>query len=158
MKKILYLGILCTLLLSACNDDDKEEITPSRDMQMLVVNEGINGEGGLSVVYGDGTIDVNAYEKANERILQGSPYAINSINDKYFLTASAPARIEVLDPTTLAVLGTIEYEKIGMPRDIIPISESEAIVADSIHQLTKINTVTNSIVKHMTLAEEWGVM
>ena len=37
MKKILYLGILCTLLLSACNDDDKEEITPSRDMQMLVV-------------------------------------------------------------------------------------------------------------------------
>ena len=53
-----------------CNDDDKEEITPSRDMQMLVVNEGINGEGGLSVVYGDGTIDVNAYEKANERILQ----------------------------------------------------------------------------------------
>lgn len=72
MKKILYLGILCTLLLSACNDDDKEEITPSRDMQMLVVNEGINGEGGLSVVYGDGTIDVNAYEKANERILQGS--------------------------------------------------------------------------------------
>ena len=69
MKKILYLGILCTLLLSACNDDDKEEITPSRDMQMLVVNEGINGEGGLSVVYGDGTIDVNAYEKANERIL-----------------------------------------------------------------------------------------
>ena len=53
MKKILYLGILCTLLLSACNDDDKEEITPSRDMQMLVVNEGINGEGGLSVVYGD---------------------------------------------------------------------------------------------------------
>ena len=24
MKKILYLGILCTLLLSACNDDDKE--------------------------------------------------------------------------------------------------------------------------------------
>lgn len=157
MKKILYLGILCTLLLSACNDDDKEEITPSRDMQMLVVNEGINGEGGLSVVYGDGTIDVNAYEKANERILQGSPYAINSINDKYFLTASAPARIEVLDPTTLAVLGTIEYEKIGMPRDIIPISESEAIVADSIHQLTKINTVTNSIVKHMTLAEEWGM-
>ena len=156
MKKVLYLGILCTLLLSACNDDDKEEITPSRDIQMLVVNEGINGEGGLSVVYGDGTIDVNAYEKANERILQGSPYAINSINDKYFLTASAPARIEVLDPTTLAVLGTIEYEKIGMPRDIIPISESEAIVADSIHQLTKINTVTNSIVKHMTLAEEWG--
>ena len=77
MKKILYLGILCTLLLSACNDDDKEEITPSRDMQMLVVNEGINGEGGLSVVYGDGTIDVNAYEKANERILLGSPYSIN---------------------------------------------------------------------------------
>ena len=49
MKKILYLGILCTLLLSACNDDDKEEITPSRDMQMLVVNEGINGEGGSAV-------------------------------------------------------------------------------------------------------------
>ena len=70
MKKILYLGILCTLLLSACNDDDKEEITPSRDMQMLVVNEGINGEGGLSVVYGDGTIDVNAYEKANRRSMQ----------------------------------------------------------------------------------------
>ena len=30
-------------------------------------------------------------------------------------------------------------------------------MADSIHQLTKINTVTNSIVKHMTLAEEWGM-
>ena len=157
MKKILYLGVLCTILLSACNDDDKGEITPPRDVQMLVVNEGVNGEGGLSVIYGDGTIEVNAYEKANEKILQGSPYAINSINDKYFLTASAPARIEILDPTTFVVLKTIDYEKIGMPRDIIPISESEAIVADSIHQLTKINTVTNTVVEHITLAEEWGM-
>ena len=64
MKKILYLGVLCTILLSACNDDDKGEITPPRDVQMLVVNEGVNGEGGLSVIYGDGTIEVNAYEKA----------------------------------------------------------------------------------------------
>ena len=157
MKKILYLGILCTLLLSACNDDDKEGITPSRDIQMLVVNEGVNREGGLSVVYGDGTIEVNAYEKANQKISQGAPYAINSINNKYFLTVSTPARIEVLDPTTFVVLETIDYEKIGMPRDIIPISESEAIVADSIHQLTKINTVTNTIVEHITLAEEWGM-
>lgn len=154
MKKILYLWLLCAAFFTACNDDDKDVITPD-NIKMLVVNQGLDGFGDLSAIYKDGTLEINAYEAANEIALKGTPHAINHINDKYFLTVSNPAKIEILNPKTLESLGAITYDRVGKPRDILPISSSEAIVSDSLNQLVKINTVTNSVMAYFTLPEEW---
>ena len=134
-----------TLMLAAC---DKDGLYPGGSLQegpieCLVLNEGLinTNEGCLSVVYRDSTVVVDAFQDANHRPMGDVAQSVTLINGKYFVAMNNSKKVEVMDPTTFQSLGTILYTQAGYPRQIVPISDTEAVVSDLRSQLVRIRTV-----------------
>ena len=134
-----------TLMLAAC---DKDGLYPGGSLQegpieCLVLNEGLinTNEGCLSVVYRDSTVVVDAFQDANHRPMGDVAQSVTLINGKYFVAMNNSKKVEVMDPTTFQSLGTILYAQAGYPRQIVPISDTEAVVSDLRNQLVRIRTV-----------------
>ena len=134
-----------TLMLAAC---DKDGLYPGGSLQegpieCLVLNEGLinTNEGCLSVVYRDSTVVVDAFQDANHRPMGDVAQSVTLINGKYFVAMNNSKKVEVMDPTTFQSLGTILYTQAGYPRQIVPISDTEAVVSDLRNQLVRIRTV-----------------
>ena len=134
-----------TLMLAAC---DKDGLYPGGSLQegpieCLVLNEGLinTNEGCLSVVYRDSTVVVDAFQDANHRPMGDVAQSVTLINGKYFVAMNNSKKVEVMDPTTFQSLGTILYTRAGYPRQIVPISDTEAVVSDMRSQLVRIRTV-----------------
>ena len=134
-----------TLMLAAC---DKDGLYPGGSLQegpieCLVLNEGLinTNEGCLSVVYRDSTVVVDAFQDANHRPMGDVAQSVTLINGKYFVAMNNSKKVEVMDPTTFQSLGTILYTRAGYPRQIVPISDTEAVVSDLRSQLVRIRTV-----------------
>ena len=134
-----------TLMLAAC---DKDGLYPGGSLQegpieCLVLNEGLinTNEGCLSVVYRDSTVVVDAFQDVNHRPMGDVAQSVTLINGKYFVAMNNSKKVEVMDPTTFQSLGTILYTQAGYPRQIVPISDTEAVVSDLRNQLVRIRTV-----------------
>lgn len=113
------------------------------DIEALVLNEGgINTNmGEISVIYRNGTIVPNIFRDVNGRPMGDVAQSITKINGYYFVALNNSRKIEVIEPGTFKFVGTILYTQAGYPRQIVAISESEAIVSDLNRQLVRIRTL-----------------
>ena len=102
------------------------------EIEALVLNEGrINtNTGGISLIYKDKNVIADVFQEVNQRPLGDVAQSITMINGKYFVALDNSKKIEVVDPRTFVSLGTILYEQAGSPRQIVPISDTEAVVSD----------------------------
>jgi len=113
------------------------------EIEAIVVNEGgINSNAGcISLIYKDSSVVVDIFQDVNHRPLGDVAQSIAMINGKYFVTLDNSKKIEIIDPVTFKSAGTILYTQAGSPRQIVPISETEAVVSDLRQQLVRIRTV-----------------
>lgn len=113
------------------------------DIEALVLNEGLinTNAGAISVIYKDSTVVVDAFQDVNHRPMGDVAQSITLINGKYFVAMNNSKKIEVVNPVTFKSEGTILYTQAGYPRQIVPISETEAVVSDLNRQLVRIRTV-----------------
>ena len=131
--------------LAACDEDGfyPESAPRNGDIECLVLNEGVmnTNTGAISVVYRDSSVAADAFQDANQRPMGDVAQSLALINGKYFVTLDNSKKVEVVDPATFRSLGTILYTQAGYPRQIVAISETEAIVSDLRNQLVRIRTV-----------------
>ncbi len=144
--RLLYLLMLFCVLLSSCDKKGMpypEGVLGDGEIEAIVVNEGgINSNtGGISVIYKDSTVIVDVFQDVNHRPMGDVAQSIAMINGKYFVAMDNSKKVEVVDPVTFKSVGTILYEQAGSPRQIVPISETEAVVSDLRQQLVRIRTI-----------------
>ena len=149
LRRLFYLLIALCLCMSFLSCDKQgmpypEGIMGNGDIEAIVVNEGgINSNAGcISLIYKDSTVVVDVFQDVNHRPLGDVAQSIAMINGKYFVALDNSKKVEVIDPITFKSLGTILYSQAGSPRQIVPISETEAVVSDLRQQLVRIRTVT----------------
>ena len=113
------------------------------DIEALVLNEGkLNtNTGTISVIYKDGRVVADAFQDVNHRPMGDVAQSITLANGKYFVAMNNSKKIEIVDPVTFKSVGTILYTQAGYPRQVVPISSTEAIVSDLDRQLVRIRTV-----------------
>ena len=113
------------------------------DIEALVLNEGkLNtNTGTISVIYKDGRVVADAFQDVNHRPMGDVAKSITVVNGKYFVAMNNSKKIEIVDPVTFKSVGTILYTQAGYPRQVVPISSTEAIVSDLDRQLVRIRTV-----------------
>ena len=136
---------VAALTLAAC---DADGLYPGGELmdgeiECLVLNEGLinTNEGAISVVYRDSTVVADAFQSVNHRPMGDVAQSITLINGKYFVAMNNSKKVEIVDPTTFRSLGTILYTQAGYPRQIVPVSATEAVVSDLRNQLVRIRTV-----------------
>ena len=144
--RLLYFLMPFCVLLSSCDKKGMpypEGVLGDGEIEAIVVNEGgINSNtGGISVIYKDSTVIVDVFQDVNHRPMGDVAQSIAMINGKYFVAMDNSKKVEVVDPVTFKSVGTILYEQAGSPRQIVPISETEAVVSDLRQQLVRIRTV-----------------
>lgn len=112
-------------------------------IEALVLNEGLinTNAGAISVIYKDGGVVVDAFQDVNHRPMGDVAQSITLINGKYFVAMNNSKKIEIIDPVTFKSVGTILYTQAGYPRQVVPISSTEAVVSDLNRQLVRIRTV-----------------
>lgn len=113
------------------------------EIEALVLNEGLlnTNAGAISVIYKDSTVVVDAFQDVNHRPMGDVAQSITMINGLYFVAMNNSKKIEIVDPRTFKSVGTILYAQAGYPRQIVPISPTEAVVSDLNRQLVRIRTV-----------------
>ena len=113
------------------------------DIEALVLNEGkLNtNTGTISVIYKDGRVVADVFQDVNHRPMGDVAQSITLVNGKYFVAMNNSKKIEIVDPVTFKSVGTILYTQAGYPRQVVPISSTEAIVSDLDRQLVRIRTV-----------------
>lgn len=113
------------------------------DIEALALNEGLlnTNTGSISVIYKDGSVVADAFRDVNQRPMGDVAQSITLINGKYFVAMDNSKKIEIIDPVTFRSAGTILYSQAGFPRQIVPISATEAVVSDLNRQLVRIRTV-----------------
>lgn len=173
LKKLFYPFVciaLSGLFFTACDDDEgfPEGDTPGdgKVVEAIIVNEGQwqKNLGSLSVIYKDGTSNIDVFRQVNNRPLGDQTQDITCINDMYFVPLGSSQKVEVVDPSTFESKGTILFEQPSMPQHIVAISDNKAVVSDLKNQLTVISTVApygkatecipvESVVSYMLMAE-----
>lgn len=112
------------------------------DIEALVLNEGtINTNmGEISVIYRNGVVVPNIFRDVNGRPMGDVAQSMTKINGYYFVTLNNSRKVEIIEPGTFKSVATILYTQAGYPRQIVPVTESEAIVSDLNQQLVRIRT------------------
>lgn len=148
VKKWFYWGIIfCVSIITVSCDKAgmpyPEGLLGSGDIEALVLNEGLinTNAGAISVIYKDSTVVVDAFRDINHRPMGDVAQSITQINGKYFVAMNNSKKIEIVDPVTFKSEGTILYTQAGYPRQIVPVSSTEAVVSDLNRQLVRIRTV-----------------
>ena len=148
LKRLFYLLMALCLCMSFSSCDKRgmpypEGIMGDGEIEAIIVNEGgINSNAGcISLIYRDSTVIVDVFQDVNHRPLGDVAQSITMINGKNFVALDNSKKVEVIDPVTFKSLGTILYSQAGSPRQIVPISETEAVVSDLRQQLVRIRTV-----------------
>ena len=113
------------------------------EIEALVLNEGLinTNAGSISVIYRDSSVVADVFQDVNHRPMGDVAQSITLINGKYFVAMNNSKKIEIIDPITFKSVGTILYTQAGYPRQVVPISSTEAIVSDLNRQLVRIRTV-----------------
>lgn len=142
--KVVVLGI--GILLIACDKAGTGYPVGSwgeGDIEALILNEGtINTNmGDISVIYRNGVVVPNIFRDVNGRPMGDVAQSITKINGYYFVALNNSRKVEIIEPGTFKSVATILYTQAGYPRQIVPITESEAIVSDLNQQLVRIRTM-----------------
>lgn len=136
MQRKCVLRLFCALLvlsLSACEyEDDFPAGVGEGNIEAIVLNEGRIGTnmGAISVLYRNGMVSPDVFRVVNNRPLGDVAQSITMINGKYFVTLNNSKKIEIVNPQTFKSEGTILYTQAGLPRQIVPVSDTTAIVSD----------------------------
>ena len=136
MQRKCVLRLFCALLvlsLSACEyEDDFPAGVGEGNIEAIVLNEGRIGTnmGAISVLYRNGMVSPDVFRVVNNRPLGDVAQSITMINGKYFVTLNNSKKIEIINPQTFKSEGTILYTQAGLPRQIVPVSDTTAIVSD----------------------------
>lgn len=148
LKKCFYflVCVVMAVLFIACDSDGEDYPggpIGNGNIEAIVLNEGLinTNMGAISLLYKDGTVVPDVFRDVNRRPLGDVAQSITRINGKYFVALNNSKKIEIIDPGTFRSLGTILYSQAGFPRQIVPISSTEAIVSDLNRQLVRIRTV-----------------
>lgn len=153
LQKYLFVfacAVVCLFASCDNNEPDFPEEEPlGGEIEALVLNEGriTTNMGAISVLYKDGTVSPDIFREVNNRPLGDVAQSITLINGNYFVALDNSKKVEIVDPKTFASVGTILYTQAGLPRQIEPISDTEAIVSDlygyngANSQLVRIRTV-----------------
>lgn len=126
-------GALLVLSLSACEyEDDFPAGVGEGNIEAIVLNEGRIGTnmGAISVLYRNGMVSPDVFRVVNNRPLGDVAQSITMINGKYFVTLNNSKKIEIVNPSTFKSEGTILYTQAGLPRQIVSVSDTTAIVSD----------------------------
>lgn len=135
-KKKSALRLLCALLalsLPACEyEEDFPAGVGEGNIEAIVLNEGRIGTnmGAISVLYRNGMVSPDVFRAVNGRPLGDVAQSLTLINGKYFITLNNSKKIEIVDPATFRSEGTILYTQAGLPRQMVAISDTTAIVSD----------------------------
>ncbi|WP_375562321.1 YncE family protein [Bernardetia sp. OM2101] len=166
MKNLVYfLRLSCFFILSlslfSCEIDGQSPIgvdtgEPSRDYQngFFVVNEGNFswGKSTLTFIHQDGIdkgrVENNIFERVNNEPLGNVGQSMTIHNGKGYIVVNNSQKIEVVNPTTLEQLATIE--NLHSPRYFIGINDSKAYVTTIYRDLIYVidlqtNQITNEI-------------
>lgn len=136
MKYISLLRLLSVFALMSLFSCEYEEDFPAGvgdgHIEAIVLNEGKYGTnmGAISVLYKNGMVTPDVFRVVNNRPLGDVAQSLTLINGKYFITLNNSKKIEIVDPKTFRSEGTILYTQAGLPRHIVAISDSTAIVSD----------------------------
>lgn len=136
MQKKRVLGLFCAVLmlsLSGCEyEDDFPAGVGEGNIEAIVLNEGRIGTnmGAISVLYRNGMVSPDVFRVVNNRPLGDVAQSITMINGKYFVALNNSKKIEIVDSQTFKSEGTILYTQAGLPRQIVSVSDSTAIVSD----------------------------
>lgn len=124
---------LALLLLISCeyNEDFPAEVGDGH-IEAIVLNEGKYGlnMGAISVLYRNGSVSPDVFRAVNGRPLGDVAQSLTKINNKYFITLNNSKKIEIVNPSNFKSEGTILYTQAGLPRQIVAITDSTAIVSD----------------------------
>lgn len=133
LKKLLLYFLTIVFLLTACDyDDDFPAEVGQGNVEAIVLNEGRIGTnmGAISVLYRNGMVTPDVFRVVNNRPLGDVAQSITQINGNYFVALNNSKKIEIIHPQTFKSEGTILYTQAGLPRQIVPISDTTAIVSD----------------------------
>jgi len=148
MKYREFLSCVCILVafwFAGCDSEGEDYpsvLQQGGEIEALVLNEGLftTNTGALSLIYKDGSVVTDVFRDVNRRPLGDVAQSITKINGHYFIVLNNSKKIEVVDPVSFRSLGTIRYTRAGLPRYIVPVSPTEAIVSDLDRQLVRIRT------------------
>ncbi|RGN35440.1 hypothetical protein DXB65_11805 [Bacteroides oleiciplenus] len=121
------------LSLSGCEyEDDFPAGVGEGNIEAIVLNEGRIGTnmGAISVLYRNGMVSPDVFRVVNNRPLGDVAQSITMINGKYFVALNNSKKIEIVDSQTFKSEGTILYTQAGLPRQIVSVSDTTAIVSD----------------------------
>lgn len=136
MQKKRVLRLLCAAMMlsfSACEyGDDFPNGIGEGNIEAIILNEGRIGTnmGAISVLYRNGMVSPDVFRVVNNRPLGDVAQSITMINGKYFIALNNSKKIEIVNPKTFKSEGTILYTQAGLPRQIVPVSDTTAIVSD----------------------------
>jgi len=151
--KLFYILFLLSVFSSCEYEEDFPAGVGEGNIEAIILNEGriFTNMGAISVLYRNGMVSPDVFRVVNNRPLGDVAQAIQLINGKYFITLNNSKKIEIVHPTTFKSEGTILYTQAGLPRQIVAISDTTAIVSDLLSnnvagadlpsQLVKIRTV-----------------
>ena len=128
--------LVCILILStfvACEyDDDFPAEVGSGNIEAIILNEGkiYSNMGAISVLYKNGSVSPDVFRVVNNRPLGDVAQSMTLINGNYFVALNNSKKIEIVNPTTFKSEGTILYTQAGLPRQVVAVSDSTAIVSD----------------------------
>lgn len=148
MKRLFYVFTLVWIGITLISCDKPGVPYPGGmmgegEIEALVLNEGLinTNAGSISVIYKDSSVVADVFQDVNHRPMGDVAQSITLINGKYFVTMNNSKKIEIVDPVTFKSVGTILYAQAGFPRQVVPISSTEAVVSDLNRQLVRIRTV-----------------
>lgn len=121
------------LLLTACKyEEDFPGEIGEGTIEAVVLNEGRIGTnmGAISLLYRNGSVTPDVFRLVNGRPLGDVAQSITKINGLYFVALNNSKKIEIVNPKTFKSEGTILYTQAGLPRQIVPVSDTTAIVSD----------------------------
>lgn len=146
----------CAFLIWTFCSCEYEEDFPSGigdgHIEALILNEGKYGTnmGGISILYKNGMVTPDVFRIVNNRPLGDVAQSLTYINGKYFITLNNSKKIEIVDPKTFKSEGTILYTQAGLPRHIVAVSDSTAIVSDLLSNNTAGASLPSQLVRIRT--------
>lgn len=136
MQKKCVFRLFCAVLmlsLSACEyEDDFPAGVGEGNIEAIVLNEGRIGTnmGAISVLYRNGMVSPDVFRVVNNRPLGDVAQSITMIHGNYFIALNNSKKIEIVNSQTFKSEGTILYTQAGLPRQIVAVSDTTAIVSD----------------------------
>ncbi len=168
MKNLLYLSYFFILSLSlfSCEIDGQSPIgvdegEPSKNYQngFFIINEGNFdwGKGTVSFIHQNGIdrgrIENNIFERVNDEPLGNVAQSMTIHNGKGYIVVNNSQKVEVVNPTTLEKIGTIE--NLYSPRYFIGINDSKAYVTTIYRDLIYIIDLENNEIEGEIRTTGW---